>query len=183
MENPKQSRHGGSSPRAGSALERLANLLDMPAEDVREAARNIARKRIETKHAALMEKVRLIRERNTAILPTGEIVARDTPGAMPYDSPQNADVLAPASDTEKLNEAADSGLLQPRLVRWFLRQFTDYRWARRKLGGRWQKWVPENGKNNGFWLEGVIVPNEIADILKMKGYVATPEVEIYPAND
>jgi hypothetical protein len=73
-----------------SALEFLAQELGMPAEHIREAARNIARKRMETKHADLMEKVRLIRDKNTAILPTGEIVARDTPGAMPYDSPQNA---------------------------------------------------------------------------------------------
>lgn len=93
-------------PTAGSALERLANLLDMPAEDVREAARNIARKRVEEKHAALMAKVRLIREKNTAILPTGEIVARDTPGAMPYDSSHNdlGEALPPLSADAKQNQ-------------------------------------------------------------------------------
>ena len=37
--------------------------------------------------ASLMSKVALIRERNTAILPTGEIVARGTPGAMNHNSP------------------------------------------------------------------------------------------------
>lgn len=78
----------GSLPAsAGSALERLADILEMPADHVREAAEEIRRKRnIET----LMAKVQLIRERNTAILPTGEIVARGTPGAMDYESPQNA---------------------------------------------------------------------------------------------
>lgn len=40
------------------------------------------------KHRKLMEKVGLIQSGDTAILPTGEIVSRDTPGAMPYDSPQ-----------------------------------------------------------------------------------------------
>lgn len=72
----------------GSAVERLAALLDMSAKDVEEAARNIARKRM---YESLMEKVRLIREMNTAILPTGEIVDRGTPGSLPYDSPQNAE--------------------------------------------------------------------------------------------
>jgi hypothetical protein len=90
-ENNIENTAGSDCPAATcSALEFLAQELGMPAEHVREAARNIARKRMETKHADLMEKVRLIREKNTAILPTGEIVARDTPGAMPYDSLHNA---------------------------------------------------------------------------------------------
>lgn len=93
---------GGSSPvpYSPSSLERLADLLDMPADDVREATRNIARKRMEEKHAGLMEKVRLIRERNTAILPTGEIVARGTPGAMDYESPENAGRVASADENQ-----------------------------------------------------------------------------------
>ena len=89
----KQTADGGCPPATCSALEFLAQELDMPVEHIREAARNIARKRMETKHADLMEKVRLIREKNTAILPTGEIVARGTPGAMDYNSPQNAGIL------------------------------------------------------------------------------------------
>jgi hypothetical protein len=93
--------------------------------------------------------------------------------------------MSDTADTPNLaSQLPRSPLL--RLVRWFFRQFTDYRWARRKLGGKWQKWVPENGKNKGFWVEGRIIPDEIADILKVHGwaaqYVATPEVEIYPAN-
>lgn len=69
------------------------------------------------------------------------------------------------------------------LYSWFLNQFTDYQWARQRLEGQWQKWVPENGENQGFWVQGFIVSAEIATILKFKGrvyqYVATNEVEIY----
>jgi len=77
-------------------LEKLASLLEMPAEHVREAAENIGRER---KHAALLAKIHLIRERNTAILPTGEIVARGTPGSMIYESPENDEMR----DSRKVN--------------------------------------------------------------------------------
>ena len=68
-----------------TSLERFASAIGMPAEHVREAAENIRR---EQRREALLEKVRLIRERNAAILPTGEIVPRGTPGAMNFDSPE-----------------------------------------------------------------------------------------------
>jgi hypothetical protein len=45
---------------------------------------------------------------------------------------------------------------------WFLNLFTDYRWARKRLGGKWQKWVPTNGKNKGYWVQGIIIPHELA---------------------
>jgi hypothetical protein len=64
-----------------SALERLSSILEMPADDLREAARGI---RDERKKIALLEKLKIIREGNTAILPTGEIVPRGTEGAMEY---------------------------------------------------------------------------------------------------
>lgn len=40
-----------------------------------------------TKEQMLLEKVRIIRSGNTAILPTGEIVERGTPGSMNYGPP------------------------------------------------------------------------------------------------
>ena len=70
-------------PNPTTALERLADCLEMPADHLRKAADNIRRERL---HASLMAKVQLIRDRNTAILPTGEIVPRGTPGAMPYET-------------------------------------------------------------------------------------------------
>lgn len=73
-----------------SSLERLANSLEMPVDHVREAAEAISQERNDKLVASLMSKVALIRERNTAIMPTGEIVARGTPGAMNYESPENA---------------------------------------------------------------------------------------------
>jgi hypothetical protein len=86
----------------------------------------------------------------------------------------------------KSNSAAGSSC-QPRIVRWFLRQFDDYQWARRKLGGQWQRWVPEDGSNKGFWICGHIMPEELAYPARMKGqsriYIPTVEVETYPAND
>jgi len=99
MNKPSPSTKGceASAPVPCSALERLASALDIPADDLREFAWNIAR---EKKYAAAMEKVRLIRERNTAILPTGEIVARGTPGSMDYNSPPNAAAQAPLPKTK-----------------------------------------------------------------------------------
>lgn len=64
-------------------LEILADELGMPADHVREAAEAIRQKRMKER---LLAKVQLIRDRNTAILPTGEIVERGTPGAMNYGS-------------------------------------------------------------------------------------------------
>jgi len=62
----------------------------MPVDHVREAAEAIRDERKAKLVSALMQKVNLTRDRNTAILPTGEIVARGTPRAIPYDSPQNS---------------------------------------------------------------------------------------------
>jgi hypothetical protein len=76
-------------------LERLADFLEMPADHVREAAEAIRQERKDKLVASLMGKVNLIRERNTAILPTGEIVARGTPGAMNYESPENSELNQP----------------------------------------------------------------------------------------
>lgn len=70
-----------------SELEVLANVLEMPAEELREAAQGI---REERKKIALLEKLKIIREGNTAILPTGEIVVRGTAGAMDYPTMQSA---------------------------------------------------------------------------------------------
>lgn len=42
-----------------------------------------------TKKDKLMEKLRIIQSGKTAILPTGEIVERGTPGAMDYETPNN----------------------------------------------------------------------------------------------
>lgn len=67
-----------------TALERLAHILEMPAEHVREAAEQIRTNRMKER---LMEKVRIIRSGNTAITPTGEIVERGTPGSMSYTTP------------------------------------------------------------------------------------------------
>jgi hypothetical protein len=69
-----------------SRIEILADVLEMPADHVREAAEAIRQERMKKN---LLAKVQLIRDRNTAILPTGEIVARGTDGAMDYDSPEN----------------------------------------------------------------------------------------------
>jgi len=41
-----------------------------------------------TREQRLLEKVRIIRSGNTAILPTGEIVERGTPGSTNYNSNQ-----------------------------------------------------------------------------------------------
>ena len=70
-----------------SALEVLANVLEMPADELRDAARSI---RDDRKKIALLEKLKIIREGNTAILPTGEIVPRGTLGAMDYPTAQAA---------------------------------------------------------------------------------------------
>lgn len=42
-----------------------------------------------TKKDNLMEKLRIIQSGNTAIMPTGEIVERGTPGATEYNSPND----------------------------------------------------------------------------------------------
>lgn len=64
-------------------LEIFAELIEMTVEHLREAADNIRRERMKNN---LLAKVQLIRDRNTAILPTGEIVPRGTPGAIPYET-------------------------------------------------------------------------------------------------
>lgn len=71
----------GSSPLASSAIDRLAKFVGMPVDHVRGAIENIRRERMKNR---LMEKVRLIREGRSAILPSGEIVEQGTPGAMQY---------------------------------------------------------------------------------------------------
>lgn len=63
-------------------LEILAEELEMPADHVREAAEAIRQDRMKKN---LLAKVQLIRDRNSAILPTGEIVEKGTPGAMDYE--------------------------------------------------------------------------------------------------
>jgi hypothetical protein len=74
----------GCFRRPATTLERLANILDMPAGHVREAAEQIRTNQMKER---LMEKVRVIRSGNTAITPTGEIVDRDErPDAMPYET-------------------------------------------------------------------------------------------------
>jgi hypothetical protein len=69
-----------------TALERLADVLEMPADELREAAQNM---RDERKKIALLEKLKIIREGNTAITPNGEIVPRGTTGAMDYPTLQS----------------------------------------------------------------------------------------------
>jgi hypothetical protein len=70
-----------------TSLERLADVIGMPADELRECAIAIRHERMKRE---LLAKVQLIRDRNTAILPTGEIVARGTPGAMDYHSSENS---------------------------------------------------------------------------------------------
>jgi hypothetical protein len=68
------------------ALEKLDQLQAQiihggtPFKDIADAIRQ------HLKTEALLAKVELMRSGNTAILPTGEIVARGTPGATDYDS-------------------------------------------------------------------------------------------------
>lgn len=66
----------------------LASIVEMPTDHIREAGDQMKTERMKRR---LLEKVNLIRAGNTAILPTGEIVARGTTGSMDYDSP-NAEV-------------------------------------------------------------------------------------------
>lgn len=70
-------------PNPTTPLEALAEVVEIPVDELKQIARRIATER---KFSGLMEKVRLIRSGNTAILPTGEIVPRSTPGAMPYET-------------------------------------------------------------------------------------------------
>ena len=69
-----------------TALEILAEVIEMPAEELRLAAQNI---RDERKKIALLEKLKIIREGNTSITPNGEIVPRGTAGAMDYPTLQS----------------------------------------------------------------------------------------------
>lgn len=62
-------------------LEVLAEILKMPADELRECIKAIRQERMKKN---LLAKVQLIRDRNAAILPTGEIVAKGTPGAIDY---------------------------------------------------------------------------------------------------
>ena len=62
-------------------LEVLAEILEMPADELRECAEAIRQERMKKN---LLAKVQLIRDRNAAILPTGEIVAKGTPNAIDY---------------------------------------------------------------------------------------------------
>ena len=68
-------------------LEILADELNMDADYVRDVAKSIRYKRNDELMSSLMAKVKLIRERNAAILPSGEIVGRVTPNSMSYESP------------------------------------------------------------------------------------------------
>lgn len=38
------------------------------------------------------------------------------------------------------NDITAGEVAQPRLVRWFCGFFTQYQWARRMIGGKWQLW-------------------------------------------
>lgn len=64
-------------------LKRLADFVGMPEDHIREAAQAIRHEKMKER---LLEKVRIIRSRNTAITPSGEIVERGTPGSVNYES-------------------------------------------------------------------------------------------------
>ena len=61
------------------------------AERIAQTIASLPPARCSAKEAALLEKLRIIRSGNTAILPTGEIVERGTPGSMDYESPNRKD--------------------------------------------------------------------------------------------
>ena len=69
-----------------SLIERFARFIDMPPEHIRGALHGIAR---QNRLNRLKDKVRMIKDRRAAIMPTGEIVAIGTPGSMPYFYPEN----------------------------------------------------------------------------------------------